>query len=215
MILDFECDDKTAPPGMSFQYQGNTFPSCTIRATAHQAVDVKVLESSNSSEFDYSMVLIKWNGNPNPIQLPRKPSLPKPGFVFTNELLLVGHPDGSGGQGEPTQGCAFKLVKTGGPNPQTGQGDSFCYGEFTFSSGSGFSGGGVFNENGELVGLLKGSPGNTISGLKPNNFAFLNLGNCEGKTRNDPRRGRLTNWFNTGNPLKPTDGAPTPAPTFA
>lgn len=215
VLMDFECDTATAPPGMKSQYGGSPWPACTTLASSSQAVEVKTLEQSDSSEFDYAIVLIKWNtvSSANTVSLPRKPDFPKAAFVFTDEMLLIGHPDDSSNQGEPTQGCAFKVINTKGPNPQTGKGDEFGYGEFNFSNGSGFSGGGVFNDRGELVGLLKGSPGNTISGLKPNNFAFLNLGLAEGKTRNDPRRGRLTRWFTTGDPLKPGEGSSNP-PTF-
>ena len=159
VLVDFECDKATAPPGMRFQHPSG-WPSCTALATAAQAVEIKTLESSQSDEFDYAIVLIKWNSvsAANTVQLPRTPVLPKPSFIFTDEMLLIGHPDDSKGQGEETQGCAFKVVKTNGPNPQNGQGDAFGYGDFGFSRGDGFSGGGVFNDKGELVGLLKGSP---------------------------------------------------------
>jgi hypothetical protein len=65
------------------------------------------------------------------------------------------------------------------------------------------------------VGLLKGSPGNMLPGFSPNHFAIVNLGLVEGNTPNDPRRGRLTNWFNTGNPLKMGDAGSATPPTFA
>jgi len=216
VLMDFECNKATAPPGMRFQYQSGGWPACTSLATVTQAVEVKTLEISDSNEFDYAMVLIKWNSvsGSNTVSLPRVPTLPKPSFNFSNEMLLIGHPDDSSNQGEPTQAVAFKVVKVRGPNPNTNKDDCFGYGEFQFTQGTGFSGGPVYNDSGGLVGLLKGSSGGTIPGLRPQDFAFLNLGLCAGKTSNDPRRGRLSQWFSTGNPLKPGDGGAATPPTF-
>lgn len=216
VLMGFECDAATAPPGMFFQYRGN-WPSCTPLATATQAVGVKTLESGNSNEFDYEMVLIKWNSGP-PVKLPRIPDFPKPGFVFSDEMLLVGHPDDPKTiQGQETQACAFKLVKTRGPNPSNVgdpiTDDVYGYGEFGFTRGDGFSGGGVFNDKGEIVGLLKGN-GVGVPGMNPNNFCFLNLGLAAGKMQNDPRRGRLRLWFDGKSPLKSGDGGSNPPPTF-
>jgi len=218
VLMDFECDTATAPPGMRSQYSA-AWPTCTSLATASQAVEVKTLEIDSSVGLDYAMVLIKWNSASasNQVKLPRIPIMPKPGFFFSNELLLIGHPDDSSKQGEPTQACAFKLVQAKGPNPQNvtdaNNPDTYGYGEFGFAAGDGFSGGGVFNELGELIGLLKGN-GVGVPGMNANNFAFLNLGLAAGKTMNDPRRGRLIKWFSSGDPLKPGDSTSTTPVTF-
>lgn len=216
VLMGFECDAATAPPGMFFQHRSG-WPSCTPLATASQAVGVKTLESGTSGEFDYEMVLIKWN-SASPVKLPRLPDFARPGFVFSNEMLMIGHPDNlTTVQGEETQACAFKLVKTNGPNPQNiGDpitDDVYGYGEFGFTRGDGFSGGGIFNDQGEVVGLLKGS-GTGVTGMNPNNFCFLNLGLAAGKMQNDPRRGRLRLWFDGKDPLKTGDGGSSPSPTF-
>ncbi len=201
-LMCFECSAATAPPGMFSQYRGS-WPTCTPLATAAQAVEVKTLEIDSSNDLDYALIRLKWlNAVNGVVTLPRVPVFPKMGTNITKELLLIGHPDDfKTNQGEETQACAFKLFKDPGPNPQTQQGDVYAYGEFNFTRGSGFSGGGVFNEQGELVGILSGTPGNTIPGLNPNNFAFLKLNRIVTNTTNDPRRGRMSAYLNTGNPL--------------
>ncbi len=218
ILMDFECDAATAPAGMHSQHR-NQWPACTSSATVAQGVEVKALEIGATDEFDYVMLLIKWN-SPSPVKLPRIPVFPKMAFVPKppDELLLVGHPDdATTKQGEPTQACAFKLVESIGPNPSNIGNkltdDVYGFGEFNFTRGEGFSGGGVFNQQGELVGLLKGN-GVGVPKMTANNFAFLNLGACSGKMMNDPKRGRLFQWLSTGNPLKPGDGGAATPPTF-
>src|SRR5262249_31099870 len=118
VLMDFECDASTAPPGMASQHR-NVWPACTPLATSAQAVEVKTLEAGANDEFDYVLMLIKWS-SASPVKLPRIPDFPKPSFVFSNEMLLIGHPDDGPaprGQGEPTQASAFKVVKVNGPNP--------------------------------------------------------------------------------------------------
>ncbi len=218
VLMDFECNAATAPPGMRSQYT-SAWPACTELATAAQAVEVKTLEVGSKIDLDYAMVLIKWNSvsSSNQVKLPRIPVMPKHGFVFSKELLMIGHHDDSKNQGEPTQACAFKLVKDKGPNPvnQTdpNTADTYGYGELGFSAVFGFSGGGVFNEQGELIGLVKGDSVG-VAGVPRINIVFLNLGLAAGKTMNDPRRGRLLQWINTGNPLKPGDGGSSPPIRF-
>jgi hypothetical protein len=216
MILDYECDTATAPPGMRYQYYPGAWPACTSLATVAQAVEVKTLEFSDKTEYDYGMLLIKWSSvsASNTVHLPRVPVFPKLSPSHSDEMILIGHPDDSSGQGEPSQACAFKLVKQRGPNPYNNQGDWFSYGDFGFSVATGFSGGGVFNDAGDLVGLMSGTPGNIIAGLNPNNLAFNYLALVAGRTMNDPRRGRLLLWQTKGDPLKPGDGGSVPPPTF-
>jgi hypothetical protein len=217
VLMDFECDAATAPPGAKSDYKGFAFPSCTPLTTTSQAVDVKSLESDTPLSLDYAMVLIKWN-SASPVKLPRIPVFPKPGYVFSKELLLIGHPQDKTQQGEPTQAAAFTLVRDKAPNPtnlrDAVSANAYGYGKFLFTDGEGLSGGGVFNDQGELVGLLKGNTENVPGGGNWI-FCFLNLGMTEGITRGDPRRGRLNLWFTTGNnnPLKPGEGS-SPAPTF-
>lgn len=201
-LMCFECSTTTAPPGMFSQYRGG-WPACTPLASTFQAVEVKTLEIDSAQDLDYALIRIKWTNAPgNVVKLPRVPVFPKMGTNLTNELLLIGHPDEfSTNQGEPTQACAFKLFKESGPNPQTGKGDVYGYGEFNFTRGAGFSGGGVFNEQGELVGILSGTAGNTIPGLTSKHFAFLKLNRIHTNTENDPRRGRISAYLKTGNPL--------------
>ena len=220
ILMDFECDTRTAPPGAFFQYERaqSTWPSCTELATSPQATVVKTLEQEEINNLDYAMLLIRWAKilPGNIVKLPRVPVISKPGRNFTDEMLLIGHPWTKGtSQGEPTQACAFKRYRTDGPNPDTGTGDTYCYGEFGFSDGHGFSGGGVFNEQSEIVGLLKGSPGDTLKaqGFQHWHFAFLDIGLAADHTMNDPNRGRLKLWLNTGNPLKQND-TNVPDPTF-
>src|SRR5437868_13657665 len=147
---------------MRYQYAA-AWPACTSLATASQAVEVKTLEIDSSVGLDYAMVLIKWNSASasNQVKLPRIPIMPKPGFFFSNELLLIGHPDDSSNQGEPTQACAFKLVQAKGPNPQNvtdaNNPATYGYGEFGCAGGDGFPAGGLFNELGARIGVLKRS----------------------------------------------------------
>jgi hypothetical protein len=217
ILMFFECDAKTAPPGAFFQYvrTKRSWPSCTELDRKPQAVEVKTLEVGKVDTVDYALLLIKWNDiNAGVVTLPRIPVMPNPGQEFSSEMLLIGHPQDSQDQGEPTQACAFRLLRERGPNPTTGDGVSYGYGEFNFTKGEGFSGGGVFNDKGQLVGLLKGSPGDTLrdKGILANHFAFLNLHLAAQRTENDPTRGRLALWFKTGNPLKPSD--PSTSPKF-
>ncbi|MGD2064366.1 MAG: trypsin-like peptidase domain-containing protein [Nitrospirota bacterium] len=214
ILMCFECSAKTAPPGEFNQYPNKaSWTKCSRLATTAQAKVVHELESGGSGDLDYALVAIEWKNaveledtDVSAVKLPRIPEIPQPSRTFTSELLLVGHPHDSQAQGEPTQASAGKLTRQRGPHPETLTGDA--YGYATFGATFGFSGGGVFNSRGQIIGVLKGSRlPHARTGV--GGMAFLDLGRVADLTdpSQDQRRGRITRWFQ-GLPIRKRDDPP-------
>ena len=235
ILVFYECDAKTAPPPPAINPTKNPMApppkgqstttgvtSCTSLATVPQGKVVKVLEHGDPDGLDYALLAIEWksatesDGGVKIVKLPRIPTLPKPGITMSTELLMIGHPlstDSKNPQGEPTQVSPGTLTKQGGPNPLNLLGNAYTYA--TFFPRTGFSGGGVFNDKGELVGVFKGS--RQIKDEKSGAYGpcFLDLGRAKdnaatrtiaGQTRTRPTCERLRRWFADALPL--LDGDP-------
>jgi hypothetical protein len=212
VLMFFECDQATAPPGMSDQYPPRdpvrlaAWRNCTRLRTNPQAKVVKVLEQGSDTTLDYALLAIQWtelapDPQANIVELPRSPVARAASTRFSHEVLCVGHPiliagGGGGAQTmsdvEPTQASAGILSQQFGPNLNTGQGNAYGYANMLTAFG--MSGGGVFNDTGEIIGVLTGIvPG------KGN--VFLNLGEASNQARNS----RLFNYVTQGDPLRPGD----------
>jgi hypothetical protein len=107
------------------------------------------------------------------VTLPTTPIHPKPGKSLSPELLLVGHGEDGLHNGLPTQASAGKLGVEAGPEPMTLQGAE--YGYASFGAVNGFSGGGVFNATGDIVGVFTGTRGVKDPKTGAQGPAFLNL----------------------------------------
>jgi len=213
ILLCFECDQNTAPSGRRGQYlpggikvpredRLDKWKSCSLISTDPQAKVVQVLEQGHQSDIDYALLRIEWKSHlvstredalgVRFVTLPRKVFIPEPSRRFTDELLLIGYPHRSSGpiEGEPAQAVAGEKIEEKGPHPGGG-GEDYGYAQFMRME-AGWSGGGVFNEQGRIIGVLKGKD------LK-DRTAFLNLSQAAEKTivpNNPDAGGRLNSWLN-------------------
>src|SRR5215471_1655969 len=152
--LFFECDAKTAP-GLP---PPRPPPPCTLLSTATQMKFGNVLETGSSFGLDYALVAISWLSST--VTFPRQVTLPKPDYYYGGELLGIGHPVSSY-KAEPTQATAGNVIAGAaqGPHhdpvsPAEADAKEYTYTNISFTDG--MSGGGVFNENGRLVGIIEG-----------------------------------------------------------
>jgi len=214
ILMYFECNAKTAPPGAARQYGSNfgKWTTCTREATKPQAEEVKTLEKGNSGGLDYALLSIRWKkmqkvDSTNVVELPRIPTLPRPSATLSEELLVAGHywTPGKAKSGEPTQASAGELLRADGPNPQSSKGQDYAYADF--AAREGLSGGGVFNESGRIVGVLKGAGkvkfnhrGREVELKKP---CFLNLSRVPVHDGDTPSR--ISTWLSTGIVLRRGD----------
>jgi hypothetical protein len=211
ILLCFECNDQTAPPGARYQYRTTMakWRTCTLLNIQPQATVIQILEKGSATNIDYALLRIEWKPHlisthqdfpgAKLVKLPRKVRIPKPSRKFSNELLVIGYPWHTQGQGEPAQGIVGTKIREKGPHT-LGGGDDYGYVEWLGSKVGGWSGGGVFNEEGEIIGVLKGqNPAGEI--------AFLNLGQAADKTDvlPDGLSGRLGQWFMFGRPRRTSD----------
>jgi Trypsin-like peptidase domain len=221
ILLFFECDEKTAPgfspsgtaPHAAITPPASPPPPCTPLATVAQAKAGKVIESGDALGLDYALVAIEWTSKK--VKFPRQMHFPTPDYFYGDELLAVGHPV-VGYKGEPTQAAAGKHIGTAahGPHPKPKTPEQKGSKEYTYANfriTDGMSGGGVFNEKGNIVGIITGArPGPTRD--NPYEYGFLNLGLVVGKTVAGPPAGpasaRLTQWMGGGSPLLPGDPQP-------
>jgi|GEM_PF-6479724 len=205
ILLFFECNSKTSPPGHRSQYDKKSLPdwqNCTKLRTKPQAKVVKALERGDSANFDFVLFAIEWTEfKPSDavaglkiVEVPRQIAFPPPSGRPTKHAVLIGHPIGEG-----TQASVGEHIKIFGPNPQTQAGTDYGYATFETTTGS--SGGGVFNESGEIIGVLKGTMPNQPG------VAFLNLDQAQRKKNrtSNPENPHLHHWFDVGDPLLPGD----------
>ncbi|MDQ8020330.1 MAG: trypsin-like peptidase domain-containing protein [Moraxellaceae bacterium] len=233
VTLQYELAPDSAPPGDEFQHyqQPKVWVSGTLHAGEPQAQVVRILETGQSIGADYALLLIKWikvRKHPsaaNVIEPPRPIFYPKPGKDLSTELLLIGHPwedEQRVQQGQPTQASVGKvkywnqMKPTDVENRRKGA-KLYEYGDFVARRGH--SGGGVFNQWGQLVGVFNGNLPNARAnapgpdGKRPNppnpfGDAFLNIRNAV--HLNPPRGGDglaiLRGWFNDESRDIPDDG---------
>ncbi len=203
ILMASECNDNSAPPGMFYQYTSGDpaknakgkakWRTCTLLGSQPQARAVKVIAKGGSTGLDYAFLGIEWknmeSGATSSIRLvtlPRLPVRPTASKSFSKEVLLIGNPWFTKEKSEPAQASAGILREEQGPNSLTGHGDE--YGYANLAALSGFSGGGVYNEAGKIIGVLKGSkPGHGM--------CFLNLGRAAEKLVN---QSTLTQWVEQG-----------------
>ena len=211
ILLCFECSDQTAPPGARYQYRTMTakWRTCTLLDTQPQATVVQILEKGSAGDLDYALLRIEWKSHlisTHPdfqgvklVKLPRKVSIPKPSRKFSNELLVIGYPWHTAWQGEPAQGIVGTKIREKGPHI-LGGGDDYGYVRWLGAKVGGWSGGGVFNEAGEIIGVLKGQN-------QKGEIAFLNLDQAADETDvlADGLPGRLGRWFLFGRPKRTND----------
>jgi Trypsin-like peptidase domain len=132
------------------------------------------------------------------VSLPRRPDFPSPSskVAKNDEVVVVGHPwTDAAVMGGVTQASVGLVTKPDGPFPGTKSGIEFTYS--TMMGRTGFSGAGVFNRSGEIVGVYQGS--DPTLGV-----SFVNLGmtaqafNVMGMR---PVSNRLRQWLGGGKPL--------------
>jgi hypothetical protein len=211
ILMFYECDKNTAPPGSSDQYNMSdpasvsAWRGCTKLRSAPQAELVKVLEQGSPDDLDYALLSIRWTTlKPDPkadiVEMPRYPVAAAPSRNFSSEVLVVGHPIVVVGHpppqnmadAEPTEASAGQLHQQFGPNSETNKGQDYGYAGFV--SQFGMSGGGVFNEEGHIIGVLKGRKAGKGE-------CFLNLARAADALPTS----RLGIWVNQGGLLKPGD----------
>lgn len=209
ILLFYECGPQGSPPGSRDQYgldsaSVSAWRSCTKLRTKPQGRMLKVLEEGHPDRLDYALLLMEWTDLvPGPatynVRVPRDPIAKAPSRTLTRELLVVGHPIPpplTMGNAEPTQASAGILLKQEAPNFMTGWGSHYSYAGF--STASGMSGAGVFNDAGHIVGVFKG--------IKAGEGAsFLNLGSAADALRSDSA---LRQWVREGSLLRPNDPVP-------
>jgi trypsin-like peptidase len=185
----FECNKTTAPAGNRDQYKAEAdFLNCTkLRdTTTPQAKGVKTIERGNPADLDYALVAIEWTvfagrdaTGQKVVQVPRAAAKADiSSDKFSGEVILISHP-----KEQPTQASVGKVTNKTGPHPESGTGTDYGYATFFATDGS--SGGGVFNEDGQIVGVLKGRG--------PSGNAFLNLGQVAARSP----KSRIAAWIKT------------------
>ncbi len=224
-LLFYECNAKTSPAA------GATYGACTPLETTPQARVDKELENGNMMGLDYALIAIDWIGGttlPGPsgtparrIKFPRAVSRARPAYDYGGELVAIGHPADRALQGEPTQAAAGTLLSSGEPHPMGksgfvagGKSKEYSHVDIKFRDGA--SGGGIYNEEGHIIGIVTG--GHTVDGVWTN--SFLNLSLVAGKIVKDsagshPASTRIRQWFRGGgSPLLPGDPQPSPSVSF-
>jgi hypothetical protein len=165
---------------------------------------LKVLEEGHPDRLDYALILVEWTDlTPGPakynVRVPRDPVAMAPSRTLTRELLVAGHPIPpplTMDNAEPTQASAGILLKQEAPNFMSGWGSQYSYA--SFSTASGMSGAGVFNDAGHIVGVFKG--------IKAGEGAsFLNLGSAADYL---PPHSELRHWVRAGRLNRKSDPAP-------
>ncbi|OKP95482.1 hypothetical protein [Paenibacillus sp. P46E] len=204
--LFYECTDGSAGAAPYKPEKGEQWRTCNLAADAPQAKVVKEIESGMKDDLDYSLIVIEWKNTLNlygqdmVIDLPRPPVIPKPSPQLSAELISLGHYmyDVTTPKCEPTQATVGKLLKEHGPYYFTLKGTEYNYASFAPEL-SGFSGGGIFNKYGDIVGVYSGrlSDVNAKMLSLEGSTSFLDLGQCAKKLPES----RLADWFN--NPSKP------------
>ena len=204
VLLGYEYSAATAPGGHADEYSKKPadFLAGTPLATTPQARVVEVLEDQIG--LDFAFLRIEWTtittraSGLRTVSLPRRPDFPVPSNKVkqNDEVVVVGHPWTDGvSMGEVTQASAGIVTKADGPFPGTTSGIEFTYS--TIIGRTGFSGAGVFNKDGHIVGVYKGSdPGLGV--------AFLNLGLAAASydvAAKRPTSNRLRQWLGGGRPL--------------
>src|SRR4029077_10050637 len=200
----YTCNEKTARPE-----PGAGRVSCETFAEIPQARVSGVLEDGDNLGLDYALLSIEWS---SVVPAPVGVKIPRPGRKLSSELLVIAHP-----AGQPTQASAGKLLIEQGPHPDPSSEEyskSREYSYANFHSEDGSSGGGVFNENSEIVGVLAGgrklrSPDREIGFV--NLWAVVWRSTDSGIASRRFRRSaseRLQKWFGGGPPLLAGDPGP-------
>jgi hypothetical protein len=200
IFMFYECDQATALAGNRNQYRSEPdFLKCNpIRPTTNPiAAGVKVVERGGP-DLDYALMAITWTDftlesttGTKIVQIPRYPVASQVSSSFSKEVILVSHPSE-----EVTQVSAGTLLQQFGPDPMSSPPSGLNYGYATFVGEFGSSGGGVFNQSGQLIGVLKG-----VSATDQGR-AFLNLG----QVVNALPASRIAGWMNQGlPPVKASD----------
>jgi len=140
------------------------------------------------------------------VALPRPPVIPRPGLLNGKQIAAVGHPWDTSIQAEPTQVMASAVRYANGPHHLAASGAGFTYYEGEWRGG--WSGGGVFNTRGEVIGVALGGRGpESGPGRKPYfGTACANLGAAasamkRGQVRFEPSYPRIRQWLGGGSPL--------------
>lgn len=207
--LYYECLEGAAGPPPPYEGPARVkWRTCSLAAGAPQAKVIKEIESGMRKELDldYSLLVIEWKhtlnlyGHDAVLGLPRPPVFPKPSTQLSPELLAIGHYmyDGKNYRCEPAQATAGKLLLQYGPYHMTMKGSEYNYASFAPEL-TGFSGGGVFNDKGHLVGVYSGAM-SSADAQRMNllgSTSFLDLGQSAKKFPGS----RLANWVN--NPSAP------------
>lgn len=179
--LLYEFTKNNAPPGDASQYADGSPEWATgkLMVTKPQARGVRILEIAPYG-LDCAMIEISWlNAQPSAVagqsvvRFPRPVFIPRPSTSLSRELLMVGHPYDTKNQGEPTQASAGRLYGQEAPSLEDA-GDH--YGYAAFGAKHGFSGGGVFNADGKIVGVLIGGKATPNTKTGQVGTAFLQLG---------------------------------------
>ncbi len=212
VLMLYEYASGNAPPGDAFQYRDGdaAWETGKLVESKPQGRVVQVLERG-VDHLDYALLAVKWLNTTtshgyNVVKLPRPVQIPLPSTQLSREVLLVGHPWNGKQQGQATHASAGAVTAMFARDFQ-GKGNEYSYA--TISSTYGFSGGGVFNTDGGIVGVLKGVPSQADPKMRSWGSAFLDLGaSIRYLDRNYPSRVfRLRNWVkDRGAPFLPSDG---------
>jgi hypothetical protein len=204
ILLGYEFSAATAPGGHADEYTKNPadYLAGTPLATTAQAKVAELLEQQ--MDLDLAFLRIVWtnvkeeSSGMKTVKLPRRPDFPVPsGNVKQgDEVVAVGHPwTDAATMGEVSQGTAGVVSKVDGPKPGTTSGIEFTYS--SMMGRTGFSGAGVFNKAGEIVGVYQGRDPSL-------GVAFVNLSLAAASfnvSSMKPTSPRLRQWLGGGSPL--------------
>lgn len=223
IMLFFECDAKSAPAGHSSDSRKHqsSWRNCTVLTSKPQAKVVELLEKR--SDFDYAFLRIEWSNKKKSngleiVTLPGFPDIPDVGSLLKGvgeEVLLIGHPWDISKNGEPKQASVGVVSVPAGPHPRETEGRAFTYASIAAAkAASGMSGGGVFNKNGQIIGLMQGGRKKSLTIKGPDGKstavtgnAFMNIASVASITekKNDGKRDyvskRIRTWYGGGVPL--------------